>query len=54
MTAALFILRAKEAGFTFDELDRTEIGLVFDAMIERGNDSAEYNRIATQEDFDNF
>lgn len=54
MTAALFALRCKEAGLTFSELDEVQIGFVFDMMIERGNDSAEYNRIATQDDFDRF
>ena len=54
MTTALFLLRCKEIGLTLQELDQLSTGLVFDIFTERGNDSAEYDYIATQEDFDRF
>lgn len=36
------------------DLDLLDVGMVFDLMIENGNDGEEYDRIATQADFDNF
>ena len=36
------------------DLDLLDVGMVFDMIIEQGNDSEEYPRIATQADFDNF
>ena len=54
MTTALFLLRCKEAGLTLEELDRMSAGLVFDMFTERANDSAHYDYIATQADFDRF
>lgn len=41
-------------GFSFNELEDIDLGLFYDMMTERSNDSAEYNRIATQEDMDRF
>lgn len=54
MTTALFVLRCKELGFSLDELDAISPGFVLDLFTERANDSAKYNYLATQEDFDNF
>lgn len=54
MTAALFLLRCKEAGLTLAEMDELGIGFVFDLFIEKGNDSAEYDLMPTQDDFDRF
>ena len=54
MTTALFILRAKQLGFTIDELDDTEEGFVIDMMIEAANDHETYGRVAGQDDFDSF
>ena len=36
------------------DLDYLDVGMVFDLMIEHGNDSEEYDTIATQADFDRF
>lgn len=50
------MLRAKQLGFSLDELDQVEEGLVIDMIIESGNDlnSDEYSQVATQSDFDAF
>jgi len=36
------------------DLDLLDVGMILDIMIESGNDSAEYETVATQEDFDRF
>ena len=36
------------------ELDLFDVGMVYDMMIEYENDSAEWDIIATQADFDKF
>ena len=36
------------------DLDALTIGAVYDMLTEQGNDSCEYDVLATQEDFDNF
>lgn len=51
MTAALFILRAKQVGFTLDELDILTYGQVLDVIIESGNDSYKYPKLGTTEDY---
>lgn len=54
MTTALFLLRCKEVGLELSELDKLEIGFIFDMFTEKANDSAEYDLLPTQEDFDRF
>ena len=54
MTTPLFLLRAMEIGISITDLDYLTIGLVLDIWTEKMNDSVEYNRVATQEDFDKF
>lgn len=54
MTTALFLLRCKQVGFTLDELDRLDVGMIYDVFTESGNDSETYAPVATQSDFDNF
>ena len=38
------------------DLDQLTVGMIYDMMIERGNDDCEdaYAKVATQADFDNF
>lgn len=48
------MLRCLEIGLRPSDLDLLDIGDVLDMMTERENDSAEYNYLATQEDFDRF
>lgn len=54
MTTALFMLRCKEIGITFDETENMTIGMVIDMLTERANDDYKYPLKATQADFDNF
>lgn len=51
---AVFLLRCYQLGIKFSDLDDIEEGLVIDMIIESGNDSYDYPRKATKEDFDNF
>ena len=50
------MLRAKQLGFTIQELDEVDEGLIIDMSIESANDheSESYARIAEQADFDSF
>jgi len=56
MTTGLFLLRCAQIGLTMSDLDLLTVGMVYDMMIERGNDDCEdaYTRTATQSDFDAF
>lgn len=54
MTTPLFLLRCLQIGLSLKELDFLTIGLVMDIYTEKANDSADYDIIATQTDFDNF
>ena len=54
LTSGLFLLRCVELGLSMADLDVLDVGLVYDMMIEQANDSAEYDTIATQADFDRF
>lgn len=48
------MLRALQSGLTVADLDLLEYGQVMDIVIEAGNDSENYNQLATQADFDKF
>jgi hypothetical protein len=39
---------------SLSDLDQIEMGELNDMIIEHGNDSYEYQELASQEDFDNF
>lgn len=54
MTTALFVLRAKQAGFSIEELALVSFGFMNDILTESSNDSFEYPQIADQSDIDNF
>ena len=54
MTTPLFLLRCLQIGLSINDLDLLTEGMVIDMATERGNDEAEWDEIATQEDFDNF
>jgi hypothetical protein len=41
-------------GLSMSDLDMLDVGMVFDMIIESGNDGEEYPRLATQADFDRF
>lgn len=48
------MLRCLELGIKPSELSYFDEGDILDLLVEKDNDSAEYNVIATQEDFDRF
>lgn len=50
----MYFLRCKTLGLTFDDLDNLDIGLVYDMLIEQGNDLEKYPEKATQDDIDRF
>lgn len=54
MTTALFLLRCIEIGISVRDLDLLTIGMVMDIWTEKANDDVKYDRVASQEDFDNF
>ena len=54
MTTALYLLRAVQIGLSISDLDRLELGQVWDMLTESGNDNYKYMELATQEDFDKF
>ena len=54
MTTPLFLLRCLEIGLSMKDLEDLTIGMVMDIWTEKGNDSATYDNLATQEDFDKF
>lgn len=51
---ALFTLRALQVGLTLSDLDCIGYGAVTDILIEAGNDNCDWQRVATQKDFDAF
>lgn len=53
-STALFLLRAVQLGLSMDDLDKLSLGMVMDMFTESSNDTCEYDKIATQEDFDAF
>lgn len=54
LTSALFELRMKEMGISCDDADQYTMGMIFDMITEKANDSAEWQTLATQEDIDAF
>lgn len=54
MNTALYMLRAVQLGLSVKDLEQLEVGLVMDMIIESGNDSAHYETVADQSDFDRF
>jgi hypothetical protein len=43
-----------QIGLRLPDLDLIDEGMVYDMMVESGNDSAHYDAVATQEDMDRF
>jgi hypothetical protein len=48
------MLRCKQLGLSFLELEEITVGDVFDMLIEQENDQFDYTIKATQKDFDAF
>lgn len=53
-TGAAFMLRCAELGLSDDALTGMSMGMVYDMMIEKANDSEKYPYVATQEDIYKF
>lgn len=51
MTSALIILRAKQVGFTLDEMDSLTWGQLMDVIVESANDNYKYPQKGTSEDY---
>lgn len=49
-TGATFMLRCAELGLSREDLDDMTMGMVYDMLIERGNDQEKYVEIADQDD----
>ena len=48
------MLRVKQTGITFEELNMMSFGFVMDMLTELNNDSFDYPLKATQQDIDRF
>lgn len=53
-TTGLYLLRCYELGLSLSDLNALEYGDIQDMLIERGNDSENWQQIASQDDFDRF
>lgn len=51
---AFFLLRCVQLGISIRDLDLLTIGMVNDMYAESSNDDWNYNKVATQSDFDKF
>lgn len=54
LTTGLILLRCTQMGLSMSDLDLLDMGMVYDMLNELENDSAEYDLVATQADFDRF
>lgn len=54
ITTGLFLLRCSQIGLSMSDLELLDMGMVYDLFIEQGNDSEEWDILATQSDFDKF
>lgn len=54
ITTGLFLLRCSQVGISMSDLDLLDVGMVYDMLTEQGNDSEEWDILATQSDFDKF
>lgn len=48
------MLRCAELGLSKEDLDDMTMGMVYDMLIEKGNDHERYHYKATQEDINKF
>lgn len=53
-TGAAFMLRCAEFGLSDEALSGMSMGMVYDMMIEQGNDQEKYPYKATQADIERF
>lgn len=53
-TTGLYFLRCLQLGLTLDDLNLIEEGAVTDLLVEKSNDSEEWQELAAQDDYDRF
>lgn len=53
-TTAVYLLRCLDVGLRPSDLHDLDVWEVEDLLIERGNDSENYQQLANQDDFDRF
>lgn len=51
-SGSIFMLRCAELNLSDDALANMDMGMVYDMLIEKGNDNEKYPYKATQEDID--
>jgi len=49
-TVGTFMLRCKELGLSYNELQHYTVGMINDMLIEKSNDRFEYPELATDDD----
>lgn len=49
-----YLLRCKQLGLSFEELDCLSCGMVWDLLTEKNNDNYDYPIIAGQKEFNEF
>lgn len=55
MSTGIYLLRCSELGLSMSDLDLLDMGMVFDMMTERSNDTWDgWTEVATQDDFNRF
>lgn len=54
LNTPMLILRAVQLGISISDMKYLTIGMVIDMLTESSNDQEEYDKIANQEDIDNF
>lgn len=55
MNTGLYLLRCVEMGLSMSDLEQLDMGMIFDMMTERTNDSWDgWAGVAEQADFDRF
>ena len=54
MTTGLYLLRCKEMDLSVADLERIDYGMIMDMLIEKANDSYEYDYLANEDDYKNF
>ena len=53
MNTAIYLLRCTELGLSMSDLEQLDMGMIFDMLTERSNDSWDgWVQLATQEDID--
>lgn len=54
LTTGLYLLRCKEFNLSIEDLKEIDYGMILDMLIEKSNDSYEYDYLANEDDYKNF